>query len=329
MNEKQILIVTASTDTHAYGPVSSQLQSKGYNTVVYKSDKVMKGEESFDLLVSSDGELSMTYEGIQIEPRSISAAWYRKPGDFALADADKDLAKQQYMSNEVRSLHGTIWPLYDEDTWLNAPSKIVEAEQKLRQQLVARELGFTIVDTLVTNDWQAVTQLQNRHDHLAIKMMRGILAEGNQLKGMHTTPLTDAMIDKLRSYAVPFPGLIQPFLNKYKEWRVTVVGQDVFPAAIYTDDSAKDDWRKHQNTPAVEFKSEEFDDQISDQCVRYLSRMGLGYGAFDFIETEQGETVFLECNPNGQFGWLEERLGHPITNSIANHLLTIAKQRSE
>lgn len=43
------------------------------------------------------------------------------------------------------------------------------------------------------------------------------------------------------------------------------------------------------------------------------------------IEDPDGRIVFLECNPNGQYGWLEEQLGFPISQAIAGELIKIAK----
>lgn len=104
---------------------------------------------------------------------------------------------------------------------------------------------------------------------------------------------------------------------------MTVVGEEVFAATIYTDESAKDDWRKLQTSEAVQFKSESLPNEISEQCILYLKTMGLKYGAFDFIETSDGEMVFLECNSNGQYGWLEQELGFSISNAIASELIKI------
>lgn len=56
--------------------------------------------------------------------------------------------------------------------------------------------------------------------------------------------------------------------------------------------------------------------------------MGLKFGAFDFIETAPGEVIFLECNSNGQYGWLEETLGLPISHAIADELIKIARQNN-
>ncbi len=51
----------------------------------------------------------------------------------------------------------------------------------------------------------------------------------------------------------------------------------------------------------------------------------MGHGAFDFIENEDGIT-FLECNLNGQYLWLEEDLGLPISEAIADELAARAGQ---
>ncbi|GAA5764612.1 hypothetical protein [Streptosporangium roseum] len=50
-------------------------------------------------------------------------------------------------------------------------------------------------------------------------------------------------------------------------------------------------------------------------------RGGLSFGAFDFGLTGDGIPVFLECNPNGQWGWLEDATGLPIAAAIAALLL--------
>ncbi len=58
-----------------------------------------------------------------------------------------------------------------------------------------------------------------------------------------------------------------------------------------------------------------------DKCVAFLGRLGLVYGAFDFVENKEGKITFLECNTNGQFRWLEDILGLPISNAIADQLI--------
>jgi glutathione synthase/RimK-type ligase-like ATP-grasp enzyme len=47
--------------------------------------------------------------------------------------------------------------------------------------------------------------------------------------------------------------------------------------------------------------------------------MGLVYGALDFVIGPDGWT-FLEVNAGGQYGWLEDATGAPITSRLADLL---------
>jgi glutathione synthase/RimK-type ligase-like ATP-grasp enzyme len=154
-------------------------------------------------------------------------------------------------------------------------------------------------------------------------MSRGDLHQNNKTQVVYTTRLDSDKRHTLKS-SLPFPAIYQDYAEKAKEWRVTVVGDRVFDVAIYTDDEAKDDWRKHQFTKKVNFKSEEIEDDIKQKCMQFLGQYGLKYGAFDFVEDNEGRTTFLECNPNGQFMWLEEILDLPISDAIADELIKIA-----
>ncbi|SCF90374.1 MULTISPECIES: hypothetical protein [unclassified Streptomyces] len=51
-----------------------------------------------------------------------------------------------------------------------------------------------------------------------------------------------------------------------------------------------------------------------------LNRLGLPYGAFDFVVTPEDEWVFLEVNPSGQYGFIEVATGLSITAAIADYL---------
>ena len=53
-----------------------------------------------------------------------------------------------------------------------------------------------------------------------------------------------------------------------------------------------------------------------------LAVEGMKRGAFDFIVTPSGEYVFLECNPNGQWLWIEMETELKISEAIADALET-------
>ena len=326
--EKNILIASSAVDEPTYAPVGNILAKHGYAVIVYQTDRVLAGEDVLVVDLDSEGRLAVTYNGTSLLPDNLNAAWMRKIGSFALPYAEPQVAKQLYINNEVRHVHDTIWHLYPEYLWLSAPDNLTNADHKLGQLLTAHEVGFSIPQTVISSDWSEVIQklLPTGDMRMIIKVLRGVISDNNQLKAMYThlTDRDEAIRLSTTTYA--FPALYQPFIQKAREWRITAVGQDVFPVAIYTDYAAKDDWRRLQTTSSVQFRTEKLPDGVDDKCIAYLGKMSLGFGAFDFIETPEGEIVFLECNPNGQYGWLEESLGLPISAAIASELMKIAQR---
>jgi hypothetical protein len=323
-----ILIASSSFDEETHLPVRQRLERRGYEVIVYLTDRVIEGAERLTIEISAGGELTMLHQGRSIAPRDISAAWYWKVGGFRSPSASRDMARQLSLVNELTLWNHTIWGLYPDDLWLNSPRNTAFADMKLQQLLTARQIGFAVPVTVVSSEWAPVDRLMFPGGKVAAKTLRGVLATAKDLKVMFTTALNAETLKRLQEIAAPFPGLYQPLLEKAREWRVTVVGDDVFAAAIYTDDEARDDWRRLQTTPAVRFRREQLPIEIEAACRRYLHAMRLGFGAFDLIERPDGEIVFLECNPSGQHNWLEQELGLPIADAIATQLTCIAERRN-
>lgn len=320
--EQPVLIATSSVEEHSYAPVCRKLAESRAPFVVFLTDRVLDGTEHFQLEIDEAGAVESSYQGRKISPDVIGSGWYWKLASFRVRGAEANVSKQMTMVNEVTALHNAIWSLYPEKTWLSSPVSLWRAERKLAQLVMARRVGFTIPRTLVGNDWNDIANaLTNEDAEFIVKMARGVLADQNVVKGMQTTRVDWAMLEDLRDRTIPFPGLYQPFVPKAREWRVSVVDEDVFAAAIYTDEHAKDDWRQHQMTEAVRFERIDLPHAVANCCISFLRGMNLGYGAFDLIETPDGEVVFLECNPSGQFSWLEEGLGLPISSALAASLL--------
>lgn len=61
-------------------------------------------------------------------------------------------------------------------------------------------------------------------------------------------------------------------------------------------------------------------DAILNQCISLLKILNLRFGAIDFILDKNGNYIFLEINPNGQWAWIEKQTGYKISNEITNLL---------
>jgi glutathione synthase/RimK-type ligase-like ATP-grasp enzyme len=116
------------------------------------------------------------------------------------------------------------------------------------------------------------------------------------------------------------PTLFQEFVPKDSELRITCVGDKVFACRIETrtGDLTSDDYRfdtANLRHSAVECP------ELCDRLGAYMRAFDINFGCFDFIVPKSGEPVFLECNCNGQWLWVEERTGQQIGKAIANALI--------
>jgi glutathione synthase/RimK-type ligase-like ATP-grasp enzyme len=117
------------------------------------------------------------------------------------------------------------------------------------------------------------------------------------------------------------PVTFQEYVAKRAELRVTVVGDRVFAAEIDSQASprTRHDWRHYDNTRA-RYSVHALPPDVEALCVAVTRALGLCYGAIDLILTPDGEYVFLEINPNGQWAWVEELTTMPIADAIADLL---------
>lgn len=112
------------------------------------------------------------------------------------------------------------------------------------------------------------------------------------------------------------PVYLQNYIEKQYEVRVTIVGQNVY--AVRIDTKNKIDWRAdYQNH---EYTLIDCPGDIINKCYMLMNDFNLMFGAFDFIVTPKNEWIFLEVNPNGQWLWLEQKLGLDISKKIVDIL---------
>lgn len=322
-SSKSVLIASSSIDQYSWEPVASALTSRGYGVTVYEADKVAQGIVPLDVSVNGDTGLSVVYNGNSLDPSRMDAAWYRR-STLISTTLERDRAKQIGLDGERKIIQSAIWDAVPDGAWLNSPQNIRRAEQKITQLALAHELGFSIPNTVASNRWATILDTLPEDIVFKISYVYALYCEPDDIRTVYTTPLKNNP-EELPIQGNPFPGLWQSNIPKAREWRVTVVGDETFDAAIYTDEAAKDDWRRHADSPGqVEFRAERFPDGQKEKCLQYLGRFGLRFGAFDFIEGPDGKITFLECNANGQYKWLENSLGFPISEAITNELAAIA-----
>jgi hypothetical protein len=169
-----------------------------------------------------------------------------------------------------------------------------------------------------TNTAAAVRRFAASGDTVAKALGAPAIVEDGTRKTTFTHRLDCADLADLRGVEQT-AHQFQRWVPKACEARVIVVGHRVFAAAIHAGSEASYvDWRN--DYAALRYEPMEPPADVAVGVVAYCAELGLTYGAFDFVIRPDGQWVFLECNPGGQYGWIEDAIGAPITETIADVL---------
>jgi len=214
-----------------------------------------------------------------------------------------------------------IWSSLD-CFWVSSPHRVIEAQYKPYNLKKAYEVGFKIPKTLITNDPDLFLDFMNECDGKVIS--KPIMQTNFEYKGanymIYTKKISKNDIRRFQSVKLS-PVIFQEYVDKKLEVRVTIVGDKVFAAEIHSQRSplSRVDWRRYDldNTPYFIHKLPE---EVHEECLTLMRELGLRYCAIDLILKPDGSYVYLEVNPVGQFGWIEDLTGMKITESVAKLL---------
>lgn len=244
------------------------------------------------------------------------SVWFRRtklPSIDGLSKAEK-----MYILHETECFFKNLFATLSAK-WLSSPISVYTAENKLLQLKKAKEIGFKIPPTLITNSKDQLKEFftQNKENIILKPISQTRIQYQDDVAFVFTSPISSEIIEKLGDFDLT-PCIYQENIAKDYEIRVTVVGDTIFSAAVFSqqDRETIHDWRKKK----LKFHSIELPNDIKEKCFLLVKSLNLEFGAIDLIKTPEGEYFFLEINPNGQWAWIEIETGLEISNSIIEFL---------
>lgn len=265
--------------------------------------------------------------GLKFTGREIRSVWNRRKSQPTAPTGLKNEKVKEYIAHESQFFIDSL-PQILNVLWVSKPDAISVASRKPHQLMVARKIGFQIPLTIIGNSQpQTRIFLDSLNDKIAVKTL------GVPHISVQTETEEDALIlynrCKDKSELLPLmenvrncPAIFQQYIKKEFELRITVVGNKVFPCAIYSQQSerTREDWRRY-DIPNTPHKIHNLPADIETKCITLVRELGLMFGCMDMIVTPDGEYVFLEINPNGQWLWIERLTDMPIGECLAEMLV--------
>jgi glutathione synthase/RimK-type ligase-like ATP-grasp enzyme len=287
--------------------------------------------ESFPLetkIVLTTTRRSIEFESSEerVDLNNVKSVWYRRPAPPMLAETNLSPGYVRFIKNESEA---ALWSLYTtiDVFWMNPPLYSVNLLQrnKLYQMKDAASAGLKIPDTVITNDPSELLKFCDRFGgSIAVKLLRGdwfVKEESNIPLFVFTQKVTRDQIAKHRDDVRLSPILAQEYIDKDFELRITIVGEKIFACAIRSQEieQTRIDWRNN-NLESIKHELYELPSDIKTRIFTLMRKWHLSYGAIDMIVTPRGDYVFLEINPGGQWLWIEEMTGIPISQALAELL---------
>lgn len=264
-----------------------------------------------------------------IELNQLTSVWLRRRPRFGMPDS-MGHEERLVAEEECRSLLRGLWRSLPHVVWVSHPDAIAAADAKPEQLRRARDLGFSVPRTCFSNDPEQIRTFCSTlggPDAVVYKPFNPMMFRmpGDKYTGVvYATRLSERDLDRLDEVRL-CPGIFQERVPKRRDIRVTVFGDRVFAVGIESQNrgATAEDWRAYPWSDPSQFPEHlalEIDSSLADRCVELVQSYGLSFGAIDLVESSQGEFIFLEINPNGQWAWIEERTGLPMRNALVDLL---------
>jgi hypothetical protein len=119
-----------------------------------------------------------------------------------------------------------------------------------------------------------------------------------------------------------FPWLTQEIGRGARDATVLFVNGNCFgfEMRLTRAEFGVEDWRTLSNSDREQWRPWILSDPVRQSITAYMQRLGLRFGRLDFL-TSDSEITFLEVNPNGQFGWLDEPGEWPLHCAVLEAVL--------
>jgi MvdC family ATP-grasp ribosomal peptide maturase len=317
-----VLLLTHSGDFYTVDLVAQALARKGVRPVRFNTDlfpslvklSAHAGDERAAHLFTEAGE--------ETSADDVCAVWARKLWSPRMAQDLDERYRAMCVSESAAALEGFLDALHSA-RWVNNLDQQRHAENKQRQLRLAARAGLRVPRTLVTNDAAAARQFfaETKGQTVAKLLLPLTVSMDAGKPFVYTNRVREedlAQAEALRHS----PMVFQELIPKAYELRVAWVAGDAFAGALDATGTSRGhtDWRRAA-PEECRWQKAQLPREVASSLQVLMSELGLVFGAVDLICTPEGEHVFLEVNPGGEWGMLEHDLGLPISEAIAEALL--------
>ncbi len=329
---KKALLITSLKEDYYYRPFLAACRKRGDVEVFVFDTSLFPSEAKIRVSMTKVGVVNGSIDVMRMNARDgateactldindIAVAWYLRasPPEPKRMQTKPDAL---FSASEASGALSALWRVVPW-RWINKRERIrTIQDNKLWQQQIAASVGLPVPYTLVSNDPAAHAALANQEGQVLCKTFGYIDLETKADLFVYSSLFGADEILASSTSIEGCPVFAQKYIPKRYEYRTMVIGERVLSCRIdsQSSDKTKVDWR-HYDFENVAHEAHELSEVVNERLRMFMRAAKLKYGAIDLIETPDGEFVFLEVNPSGQWGWIAHYAGLPIPDTVAEML---------
>lgn len=318
-----VLILTESVDMHA-DIVIDALAKRGFDHVRFETAKFPRAVVGSFVTNNSFSDFTLlTESGRTVHIDEIRTVWNRRPKAPDTSNASSNYERDFIKAESLHFITG-FYHLLEGCNWVNPFAAERLACFKPYQLEVAKRHGFVIPRTLMSNSPDAVLAFaEQMGGEIIYKPFTSFSRPiGTTLYALYANKITSRDIQQRLDDIATCPGIFQEYIEKAVEIRATLIGDEMFATEIHSQDDPQTsvDWRRYKE--GTKHRAHRLPVAVEAQLRKMVASLGLVFGCFDLILTPEGQYVFLELNPNGQWYWLESYYNDGRMLEAFVHLLT-------
>jgi len=330
MNNK-ILIITHTEDNFSIEKVTEYVEKNGFEVIRFDVDLYPLQNKLSTVFENGSWVSILETPETKYRLDDIAAVWYRRA--YNIGRGLKEELDAKFYGAAMGEIRNTLFGFLESiDAYsLGKPGVYRRLDSKEEQLKIADKIGLKIPETCLTNNPEDARQFIIKHKNVVAKMQTGFaIYEDGVESVVFTNVIGEDKLEELDSLLY-CPMQFQKKIEKKKELRITVVGQDVYAFEIDSQqfEDAKVDWRKDGVNLIDKWVRTQLPADVETKILELLNVYNVDYGAIDMIVSPEDDYYFIEINAAGEFFWLDNLTeDNLISKSIADVLCDKAPRRN-
>lgn len=321
-----ILILSQAKGEPTTEIVIQWIESLGGKSIRFNGIDMIKKNISIGLNTTS----TEIFKKISNNTEKIGVIWYRRYKSVTEETINNHFDYKNLMefkfhkAMELKHFYTLILDSLNGVKMISSPSLDKDLNKLITLRIADKE-GIIVPESLIANNKNQIKEFLVKYNECIIKPIWNtsyFRKDGFSFK-MLTKKLTLEFLENLPNEFIP--TFIQEYIPKEYEVRTFYWFGNFYSMAIFSQDNKKTqvDFRNYDKTKPNRTVSYKLPVYLEKKVTSLMEKLSLDSGSIDFIKTRNDEYVFLEINPNGQFGMVSHPCNYNLEEVVARKLIEL------